>query len=477
MAELPILEHQLRLEADPAERRGSLCDSPPTRLKSSRWQQLKAGWSNNISTADQDSASVHSSPEKQLLLQAVDNCSSWHTSYQQQQPSSSAAADTGVADVLKRCADLHHSLQQSSHAAAPASTALEADVSQLHIGPDGSLVWGTSGTPDAPHVAAGSLFELLQTDPSTILESLSSQHLVYNSVPRQESQQEPRAPLHSQQQQLDLTGVFDYLHSSQRHKQQKQKAPAATRRSKVPPNSSNYAASGSRQHAAGSITTGSKVALPSRGAVKVAAGRAQQQKQPARSPVLGRPATTSAAPAQHQQQQQLLSPGRGTFSNRRPGPVHAPAQGGRTVAVPAARAAAGVRPAAPGKAAAAGPLAGSSRVTGLNVPNTAPSSSTKASAVRPAKAAAAVVRTPAPVGKTAQGRGGQAAAPTAVEAHHTLQQELSSSSSSSLRECEAELRLELTAVLLFRLLRRWRLAAADMCVDRARARPMFNLLR
>lgn len=61
-----------------------------------------------------------------------------------------------------------------------------------------------------------------------------------------------------------------------------------------------------------------------------------------------------------------------------------------------------------------------------------------------------------------------------------LQQEASNSSTRStnkLCELQAELQLELAAVLRYRVLRRWRLAAADAVVERARARPMANLLR
>jgi hypothetical protein len=138
-----------------------------------------------------------------------------------------------------------------------------------------------------------------------------------------------------------------------------------------------------------------------------------------------------------------------------------------------------VRHAAPGKAAADSPLTSSGHVSsrdssGLVGLKTA-SSSTRAAAGRHGAASAAAVRSPTRVGRTAQGL--PVTTPPAFEAQHTLQPEVSNSSSSSLRECEAELRLELTAVLLFRLLRRWRLAAADVCVDRARARPMYNLLR
>jgi hypothetical protein len=54
---------------------------------------------------------------------------------------------------------------------------------------------------------------------------------------------------------------------------------------------------------------------------------------------------------------------------------------------------------------------------------------------------------------------------------------MSSTSNSSMRACQADLQLELAAVWMFRLLRRWRLAVAEVAVDKARARPMYNLLR
>jgi hypothetical protein len=243
------------------------------------------------------------------------------------------------------------------------------------------------------------------------------------------------------------------------------------------------AALGSSQPTAGSSAAGSKAAPPIRGDARARVGhlqqQQQQQQQPSGGPVLTQPASRSQVLAQ--QHVRLLPPGRGKATNRRPAPAVAPAQAGRAVAASAAKTTASVQHTAPGKAAVDGPVANSSSFSSkssrcLIGPISASSGSTRAAAIRPGATSADAVRIPSRVGRTAQSLP-LPATPLAIEAQHTLQPEVSSNSSSSLRECEAELRLELTAVLLFRLLRRWRLAAADMCVDRARARPMYNLLR
>lgn len=294
------------------------------------------------------------------------------------------------------------------------STSAEGEQQEsVHIDPDGSLVWGSSSTSSKLAVAASA------GGPADSLLTLLQTHQVVDNASGSVNVQ----PQQSQQQDvhLDLSGVFDYL----RQQQQQQSTTAAEQ----PQNSSRRPGGGS-------------AARPTASSMQ----RSKAQSQPQQR---GCATTTTAGQ-------------RTSGSSRRPS------------GMPAAAAAAaddGQKPAAN----AAKPLASSS----TSRTRSSLSSATARPPALTAKPASAASCAAAPVLPQPPAR---LVRPQSSAAAQTvpLQQEASNSSTRStnkLCELQAELQLELAAVLRYRVLRRWRLAAADAVVERARARPMANLLR
>lgn len=423
-------------------------DSPPTRRRVSRWQQLKAladgHHSNDTDQGSRSPADV--SPGKQHLSRS----SAWSSLGQLQGTGSQGVSDD-VADVLARC------VEPGSAAACTSSTIAEPNNSQLHILPDGSLTWGNTGPDRRSSTAGDTLLQLLQPDPSC---SLGAQHSWQDAEGTVCTQAPQASPNTAGQQQLDLTGVFDYLHTQQQQHQKSQSARNRASRAACAPGRSTA------QPSSSATVTPKKTQAHSSswGAPRRPAPLPQQ---PARTPTHS---ATRVPPAQ--QAQQLRSPAVGN-------------------AVSGSRASSRQSGAVPG-AAAPKPrpvgLAAASKAA-LHVTTASSSSSRQRSAAggvstkltlaagRPLVAAAAANPKRATAAALMQ-----AAPAAAVEMPGPLQQELSTCSSSysarsSMQEYQAELQLELAAVRMFRVLRRWRLAAADVALDRARARPMHNLLR
>jgi hypothetical protein len=286
-----------------------------------------------------------------------------------------------------------------------------------------------------------------------------------------------------QGQHVDLSGAFDHLLS--RQQQQYPKGHIHSRRAS--------ATRGTGQPLARSSTSTGVGTTPNRQSTSTA--RAQQHgMMPASAP-----AGVWAAPAQQPQRPQLTS----TIRHSR-ATVSSP-QAADTAAVAAARTPGTARRATGARASSVQQTqpAASGRVL-------APVSSTQPAVLSRAKGMPAVVSSapmqPAAQPTTVTGRpaeatvaintgsrsslaastgqqlagsaAGQAAGPGNLQVELSASSRMStSSSSSSMRACQADLQLELAAVSLFRLLRRWRLAAAEVAVDKARARPMYNLLR